>query len=73
MALYAYSRNPQYVADMAIILGMGRALGVEFGLCSSARSAFFILGLAPFAEEPWLEENYGQQYRDYKTSVRRYF
>lgn len=70
--LYAYSRNPQYVADMAIISGWAvlSASSLAFVL---ALGGIFILGLAPFAEEPWLEENYGQQYRDYKASVRRYF
>jgi len=31
-----------------------------------------ILLLAPFAEETWLEEKYGEAYTDYKASVRRY-
>ena len=69
--LYAHSRNPQYVADMAIILGWAvlSASSLAFVL---AFGGILILGLAPFAEEPWLEENYGQKYRDYKARVRRF-
>ena len=70
--LYAYSRNPQYVADMAIISGWAvlSASSLAFVL---AFGGILILGLAPFAEEPWLEENYGQEYRDYKARVGRFF
>lgn len=69
--LYRYSRNPQYVGDIAILLGwvvlsasslaaMVAALGV----------AVFIV--APLAEEPWLETQYGEAYRSYRTRVRRF-
>ena len=70
--LYAHSRNPQYIADMAIILGWAvlSASSLAFVL---ALGGILVLGLAPFAEEPWLEENYGQQYREYKSRVRRFF
>ena len=36
-------------------------------------ASILVLALAPFAEESWLEEQYGQVYRDYKMTVRRYF
>jgi len=70
--LYAWSRNPQYVADMAIIVGWA-VLSASTWAVAFAFMAVFVLGIAPLAEEPWLEENYGQQYRDYRAKVRRYF
>lgn len=69
--LYAWSRNPQYVADMAIIVGWA-VLSASAATFLVAAFGVLILGIAPLTEEPWLEENYGQEYRDYKKSVRRY-
>ncbi len=69
--LYRYSRNPQYIADVAILIGWAF-------LCASVIAfpaivaGILVLLIAPFAEEPWLEEQYGQAYRDYKATVRRY-
>lgn len=65
---YSYSRNPQYVGDslntigymiltnswMAWVVGL---LGVLLNL------------LAPFLEEPWLEEKFGETYIAYKKRV----
>ncbi len=70
--LYAWSRNPQYVADMAIILGWA-VLSASIFSISFAILAIVVLGIAPLAEEPWLEKNYGQQYQHYCRRVRRYF
>jgi protein-S-isoprenylcysteine O-methyltransferase Ste14 len=70
--MYRYSRNPQYVADIAIVSGW-------ILLCASAWVAVVgIAGLAaliaaPFAEEPWLKEQYGHEYEDYLARVRRFF
>lgn len=70
--LYRFSRNPQYVSDCAMVFGW---------MLVSATPLVFLVGCfaiavlltAPFAEEPWLEDNYGQPFRDYKATVRRYF
>ncbi len=70
--LYVWSRNPQYVVDMAIILGWA-VLSASIWSISVAALGIVVLGIAPLAEEPWLEENYGQQYPDYRNRVRRYF
>lgn len=60
--LYRYSRNPQYVADMVILLG--------WALLSASGWAVYVAGIgvavltaAPLSEEPWLETNYGDQFR----------
>ena len=69
--MYEYSRNPQYVADLAILLGFGLlfssiwAWGVlEIGIAA--------LAIAPVAEEQGLHEQYGKQYDDYRSETRRF-
>lgn len=68
---YQYSRNPQYLADILQIVGfmvltnswmtwMIGALGIVLNL------------LAPFTEEPWLEEKHGDAYLEYKMRVPRF-
>ena len=70
--LYRYSRNPQYVCDIAILVG--------FGLLSASALALpaILVGITvliafPFAEESWLEERYGAAYFNYRSIVRRFF
>lgn len=70
--LYAWSRNPQYVADIAILIGWG-ILAASLWALPILVLGFAVLAVAPFAEEPWLEERYGASYREYKCKVRRYF
>jgi protein-S-isoprenylcysteine O-methyltransferase Ste14 len=69
--LYRYSRNPQYVADMAILVGWAVLSASGWAACVAAFGVI-VLAAAPFAEEPWLEDTYGAEYRAYKTKVRRY-
>ena len=62
--LYRYSRNPQYLGDIAII-------GVWAILSASLRTIPLCLGgilaflLTPFAEESWPEDLRGYDYREY--------
>lgn len=69
--MYRYSRNPQYLADIAMIFGW-------IILCASEEVAIVgfagivVLIAAPFAEEPWLKEQYGSAFEDYKAMVRRF-
>jgi len=69
--LYGYSRNPQYVADMAILIGWAM-LSASGWAAIVAGLGVIVLAVAPLAEEPWLENIYGAQYHRYKTRVRRY-
>lgn len=69
---YRYTRNPQYVGDMALLLGsavfanslLAMILGLIGVLC---------FWLTPFAEEPWLRQQYGSHYQDYCGRVPRFF
>ncbi len=69
--LYRYSRNPQYVSDIMIVVG--------WVVMSASPSAFaiglasvLVLIVAPFAEEPWLCRTYGEQYAEYAAKVSRF-
>lgn len=68
---YHFSRHPQYVADMVILVGLGLLFSslwvwpvVVVGVAAFA--------LAPFAEEPWLYEQYGAEFDDYRAETRRF-
>ena len=69
--LYRWSRNPQYVADMAILIGWA-ILSASLWALPVLAIGIAVLAIAPLAEEPWLEEVYGEQYRIYKQTVRRF-
>ena len=69
--LYRYSRNPQYVADMTILVGWA-VLSASGWAILVAVFGVIVLAAAPFAEEPWLEDTYGKDYLAYKKRVRRY-
>jgi len=69
--LYRYSRNPQYIADIAILIGWALLCASLVALPAIVAGILLLL-IAPFAEEPWLEEQYGRAYREYKVTVRRY-
>ena len=69
--LYRYSRNPQYVADILMLL--------SWGLLSASHSVWSVIGigivtllLAPFAEEKWLQEAHGEQFTDYSRRTPRF-
>jgi len=69
--LYAYSRNPQYVADIAIFAGW-IILSASLFVLPLALAGIGLLLLAPLSEEPWLREVYGKPYEDYRQRVRRF-
>ena len=69
--LYARTRNPQY---LGMIVGLA-----GFALLVDARSVAVLaalhvcwLVLLPFAEEPWLREQFGEQYDRYCERVPRF-
>lgn len=68
---YRWSRHPQYVADAAMLAGWALWSGAPAVLPVAAMGIAALL-LAPWAEEPWLEATYGEQYRRYRNRVRMY-
>jgi protein-S-isoprenylcysteine O-methyltransferase Ste14 len=69
--LYRYSRNPQYVSDMMIVLGWMSMSASPNALLIGCAS-IVVLAAAPLAEEPWLVDQYGKEYQTYKSLVRRF-
>ncbi|WP_263784378.1 methyltransferase family protein [Salinibacter grassmerensis] len=68
---FAVSRNPGYVGDLILIAGY--VLLTDSGLAGivGAVGAVWFL-LAPLAEEPWLEEQYGASDRRYRQRCPRF-
>ncbi|WP_240310538.1 methyltransferase [Pseudosulfitobacter sp. DSM 107133] len=69
--LYRFSRNPQYVADMAILIGIG-LLSTSILAWSVTFTGIAALILATFVEERWLIDRYGDPYRGYLRTTRRF-
>ena len=68
---YLITRNPQYVGDLLLFVGV--ALFANSGVVAVTHLlTAFVLLLAPFAEEPWLEEEYGEAYIAYRRNAPRY-
>ena len=69
---YRYSRNPQYICDslsiVAFIILTNSWMVLVVGILGVVLNV-----LAPFTEEPWLEERFGEDYRQYKARVPRFF
>lgn len=69
--MYRYSRNPQYLADIAMISGW-IVLCASSGAALVGSAGIAVLIAAPFAEEPWLKGQYGSAFENYRTKVRRF-
>jgi protein-S-isoprenylcysteine O-methyltransferase Ste14 len=68
---YRWTRNPQYVGDMTMLLG--------WAIIFNSLSAWILCGLgiawfaaAPVTEEPWLREQYGEPYDRYRREIPRF-
>ena len=61
VGLYHWTRNPQYVADIAIFLGW-MILSAAPMAWVPALGAIALLVCALCSEEPWLEQVYGEAY-----------
>jgi len=68
---YLITRNPQYVGDALLFLGVIVFSNSEVVAVTHLLTALVLL-LAPFAEEPWLEEQYGEAYVRYRARAPRY-
>ena len=69
---YRYSRNPQYVGDSLNIVGY-MVLTNSWMVWLVGILGVMLNILAPFTEEPWLEERFGDEYLEYKRRVPRFF
>jgi protein-S-isoprenylcysteine O-methyltransferase Ste14 len=68
---YLLTRNPQYVGDFLLFVGI--AIFANSGVVAVTHLLTgLVLLLAPFAEEPWLEDEYGEAYAAYRQRAPRY-
>jgi protein-S-isoprenylcysteine O-methyltransferase Ste14 len=68
---YRYSRNPQCVGLIAGYVGFALFCNSLLALVAAVLVGI-MLGLSPFAEEPWLNERFGADYADYARRVPRF-
>lgn len=68
---YAFSRNPQYLGDMMILVGWVVLSGSGSAAIPALLGGVALL-LAPFAEESWLVARYGKAYEHYARRVPRF-
>ncbi len=68
---YRFTRNPQYLGDMILFVGLSLIANSTY-LWIAHALLILVFIIAPLAEEPWLEEQYGQAYVDYKRRTRRF-
>ncbi|HSF94478.1 MAG TPA: isoprenylcysteine carboxylmethyltransferase family protein [Thermohalobaculum sp.] len=69
---YRFSRNPIYLADLAILAGAALILRAPVALVLLVPFQQVLLRLFILPEEAVLEQDLGQPYRDFKARVRRW-
>lgn len=69
--VYQYTRNPQYIGDSLNIIGFMLLIN-SWMVWVIGILALGLNALAPYTEEPWLEEHFGESYREYKRQVPRF-
>jgi protein-S-isoprenylcysteine O-methyltransferase Ste14 len=68
---FAVSRNPGYLGDLLMVVGYVILADSRLaGIVGAGGGVWFLL--APLAEEPWLEEQYGEAYQRYRARVPRW-
>ena len=70
--IYQWSRNPQNAMLIVVYgcLAVATDTARTYGLCAAMVAVY---ALMVFCEEPWLQEAYGDAYRQYCKSVPRFF
>lgn len=69
---FAFTRNPIYVANTMLVVGIGLILGAAWFLILAPFAAYATTRLAIEREERHLEARFGKKYRDYRKKVRRW-
>jgi protein-S-isoprenylcysteine O-methyltransferase Ste14 len=69
---YRFTRNPMYLGMAFLYVGFAFAFGVIWALAFLPAVIVVVDRFVIAREEPYLERNFGQAYRDYKARVRRW-
>ena len=70
--IYCFTRNPQYLGDIFFLLGIALVANSLYVFVVHLLAMLVFL-FTPFSEELWLENQYGNPYKDYKKSTARFF
>ncbi|WP_306119968.1 MULTISPECIES: isoprenylcysteine carboxylmethyltransferase family protein [unclassified Roseitalea] len=70
--IFRFSRNPIYVANALLLIGIGLFVGNLWLLAMAVINAIATQKLAIEREEAHLEARFGKTYRDYKKKVNRW-
>ena len=65
------TRNPQYVGDIMFFVGAGIVANSAL-LWSANALLILVFVIAPLTEEPWLKDQYGQVYHEYRRDIPRF-
>ncbi|MHA2025852.1 MAG: methyltransferase family protein [Candidatus Thorarchaeota archaeon] len=68
---YQYSRNPQYLALILFYISMILITSSYFAFISGIL-LILMYAITPLSEEPWLEDQFGEAYIEYRKSVSRF-
>jgi protein-S-isoprenylcysteine O-methyltransferase Ste14 len=68
---YARSRNPQYVGMIVGLTGFALIVNALSVAILAALHVLWVV-LLPFAQEPWLREQFGAAYNRYRERVPRF-
>ena len=68
---YLFTRKPQYVGDIVFFIGVSVIANSVFLWIAHLLLALVFV-VAPLTEESWLEEQYGDAYREYRRRVPRF-
>jgi protein-S-isoprenylcysteine O-methyltransferase Ste14 len=69
---FALTRNPLYLANTLLLIGVGLVSGITWFLPMALIAAFTTKKVAIDKEERWLADKFGKRYRDYAKRVRRW-
>lgn len=69
---YRWSRNPIYVVSIVGMIGWGITVWSWWVTSLLVLWALFYV-VAPYLEEPWLDQHYGKAFASYKARVPRFF
>lgn len=69
---FGISRNPIYLADTLLLIGVGLVSGIAWFLLLAVIGAFVTQKVAIEREEKILTTRFGKKYRDYAKRVRRW-